>query len=127
MPISRITFHQASYDAEQIAQVSAILHQTLVDAFAVPANDRFQVLEPKAPGELVYDPHYLARGRTERFLLFSLLGGKPRSAAQKAEFYQLLTDRLVAALAISPSDVMVTVQFNSLDDWCFAEGKIASA
>jgi len=47
--------------------------------------------------------------------------------AQKAEFYQLLTDRLVAALAISPSDVMVTVQFNSLDDWCFAEGKIASA
>ena len=127
MPISRITFHQASYSPQQIAQVSSILHQTLVDAFAVPTDDRFQVLEPKAPGELVYDAHYLAKGRTERFLLFSILGGKPRSAAQKAEFYRLLTDRLVAALDLSPSDVMVTVQFNHLDDWCFAEGKIASA
>jgi len=99
----------------------------LVDEFAVPLADRFQIFEPKAPGELIYDPTYLANSRTERFLMIAILGGKPRTTAQKSAFYRQLTDRLVAALDLSPSDVMITVQFNTLDDWCFGEGKIASA
>lgn len=127
MPISRIAFHQQQYDAQQIAQVSEILHQTLVDEFAVPLADRFQILEPKAAGELIYDATYLANGRTERYLLFSILGGKPRTTAQKAAFYRCLTDRLVAALDISPSDVMITLQFNALEEWCFGEGEMAGA
>jgi len=121
MPFSRIILRQGRWD-DKLSRISDILQQSLVDAFAVPPADRFQVIETLAPAQLIYDAHYLTGQRSADYMLFYITAGKPRDRRQKQNFYRLLTDRLVAALGISPDDIMVVIQFTAPEDWCFGNG-----
>ncbi|KAA8996925.1 tautomerase family protein [Affinibrenneria salicis] len=124
MPFSRIYLHE-SRTADQRRQISDILHQSLVDEFAVPVDDRFQLITPCSDGHLIYDRHYLTSGpdgRSDGYLLFHITAGKARSREQKQNFYRTLTRRLTDGLAMSPDDVMIVIQFSAAEDWCFASG-----
>lgn len=123
MPFTRITLRQGYSDAG-LTLISDTLHQTLVETFAVPAADRFQVIEALPAGRRVFDAHYLSGTRDEDFILFQLVAGKPRTRAQKQQFYRLLSERLHARLGIHPDNIMVIMQFNSADEWSFSSGKM---
>lgn len=121
MPLTRITLPEQTSEA-RIALIGDILHRTLVDTFDVPPQDRFQIVEKLPASQRIYDAHYLSGGRSDDFMLFTLLAGKPRSAAQKAALCRTLTQRLAEQLAVRPDDVMVVIQFNSAGDWSFSNG-----
>ena len=121
MPYARISL-LAGKPAEHLRQLSDSLHRALVDAFEVPANDRFQVIHQHAPGELVFDRHYLGGPRSDDFVLIALSTGRPRSLATKRAFYRRLADLLAAAPGIDPRDVMVVVQTTAAEDWSFGDG-----
>ena len=121
MPLTRITLSDSVSDAS-IHALSAILHQTLVETFAVPPQDRFQIVEKLPAAQRLYDRHYLSGTRSDGFILFTLIAGKARTTAQKAAFYRTLTQRLARELAINPDDVMVVMQFNTPEDWSFSNG-----
>ncbi|RPD99839.1 tautomerase family protein [Candidatus Pantoea deserta] len=123
MPLTRITLHQ-DLSAAHIATLSEILHSTLVETFDVPVQDKFQIIERLPAAQRIYDRHYLSGTRSDNFILFTLLAGKPRSAAQKSALYQRLTQRLEQQLNIHPDDVMVVIQFNTTADWSFSNGKM---
>lgn len=123
MPLTRITLCDGTSEA-RIAHISDILHRTLVETFNVPAHDRFQIVEKLPAAQRIYDPHYLSGGRSDDFILFTLLAGKPRSTAQKAAFCRTLTQRLAAQLAVPPDDVMIVIQFNTAGDWSFSKGEM---
>ena len=106
MPFTRITLHQ-SYNDTQIMQISDILQQSLETEFAVPPHDRFQVFERLPANQHVFDRRYKSAGRSDSFIQFHLLAGKPRSLAQK-------------------DDVMVMMQFNTADEWSFSHGLLLS-
>lgn len=125
MPFTRITLCQGYSDA-QIKQISDILQHSLEDEFAVPSNDRFQVFEMLPDGLHVFDRHYKSDGRSNRFIQFHILAGKPRSSGQKKNFCHTLCERLHTTLDISPDDVMVMMQFNTADEWSFSKGMMLS-
>ena len=123
MPLTRITLHERSSES-RIAAISDILHCTLVDTFDVPAQDRFQIVEKLPTSQRIYDRHYLSGTRSDDFILFTLLAGRPRSVAQKSALCRLLAQRLQQQLGINPDDVMVVIQFNSASDWSFSHGQL---
>ncbi|WP_310606211.1 tautomerase family protein [Buttiauxella brennerae] len=125
MPFTRITLHQG-YSNAQIMQISDILQQCLEKEFAVPPHDRFQVFETLPAGLYVFDRHYKSGGRSNNFIQFHILAGKPRSFAQKKNFCSTLCARLHTSLDISPDDVMVMMQFNTADEWSFSNGLMLS-
>ena len=125
MPFTRITLRQGYSDA-QIAQISDILQQSLEDEFAVPPHDRFQVFETLPANQRVFDSRYYSAGRSDNFIQFHILAGKPRSSIQKSNLCRALCERLNAKMNISPDDVMVMIQFNTADDWSFSNGQILS-
>jgi hypothetical protein len=107
-------------------QISDILQQSLEQEFVVPPSDRFQVFE-EVPARLrVYDRHYKSGGRSDNFIQFHILAGKPRSFAQKQNLSRVLCDRLHGDLNIQPDDVMVMIQFNSAEEWSFSQGRMLS-
>ncbi|GKX59652.1 tautomerase family protein [Leminorella grimontii] len=121
MPFTRIILREGYGDA-RLRQISDVLHQALVDTFAVPQDDRFQVIEALPAGRRVYHPRYLTGQRSEDFILFHIVAGKPRSREQKAALYQALSARLHAEVGIEPDDVMVVIQFTHPEDWSFGNG-----
>ena len=125
MPFTRITLHQ-SYNDTQIMQISDILQQSLETEFAVPPHDRFQVFERLPANQHVFDRRYKSAGRSDSFIQFHLLAGKPRSLAQKRNFCRTLCRELQTKLHISPDDVMVMIQFNTAEEWSFSRGRMLS-
>lgn len=123
MPFTRIILRQG-YSHAQIMQISDILQQSLEQEFAVPPSDRFQVFE-EVPARLrVYDRHYKSGGRSDNFIQFHILAGRPRSFAQKQNLSRVLCERLQGDLNIQPDDVMVMIQFNSAEEWSFSQGRM---
>lgn len=125
MPFTRITLRQGYSDA-QIMQISDILQQSLEEEFVVPPFDRFQVFEELSARLRVFDRHYKSGGRSDNFIQFHILAGKPRSCEQKQNLCRVLCERLHSAVDIHPDDVMVMIQFNTADEWSFSKGRMLS-
>ena len=125
MPFTRITLREGYNDA-QLRQLSDILQQSLEAEFDVPPGDRFQIIETLPLGQRVFDLHYKSGGRSDNFIQFHILAGKPRSREQKQNLCRVLCERLHAALDIHPDDVMVMIQFNTADEWSFSNGRLLS-
>jgi phenylpyruvate tautomerase PptA (4-oxalocrotonate tautomerase family) len=125
MPFTRITLREGYSDA-QLTQISDTLHQCLVEAFAVPPDDRFQVFETLPARQRVFDTHYKSAGRSDDFIQFHIFAGRPRSKTQKQNLFRLLSTRLHTQPGIQPDDVMVIIQFNTADEWSFSNGQMLS-
>lgn len=125
MPFTRI-YLRPGYSDAQIARISDLLQQSLEAEFAVPPGDRFQIFE-EIPARLhLFDRHYKSGGRSDKFIQFHILAGKPRTAAQKQNFCRRLCEELHRTLAIHPDDVMVMIQFNTAEEWSFSRGQMLS-
>jgi phenylpyruvate tautomerase PptA (4-oxalocrotonate tautomerase family) len=121
MPLTRITVREGMSDA-RLQQLSALYHQTLVEVFDVPPEDKFQILEALPARALVYHPHYQTGRRDGDFILFQILAGKPRSTAVKQRLYERLAERLHTDLGIHPDNLMVVIQLNGSEEWSFGRG-----
>ena len=121
MPLTRITLREGMSD-ERMQQLSDLYHETLVEVFEVPREDKFQILEALPAKALVYHPHYQTGRRDGDFILFQILAGKPRSTAVKQRLYERLAERLHADLGIHPDNLMVVIQQNGSEEWSFGRG-----
>ncbi|MGN4936274.1 tautomerase family protein [Aeromonas rivipollensis] len=121
MPLTRITVREGMSDA-RLQQLSDLYHQTLVEVFEVPPEDKFQILEALPARALVYHPHYQTGRRDGDFILFQILAGKPRSTVVKQRLYERLAERLHADLGIHPDNLMVVIQLNGSEEWSFGRG-----
>ena len=120
MPFTRISMNKGR-PAGQVRAISDALHQALVEAFDVPAGDRFQAIHQHEPGELVFDRDYLGGPRSDAFVLFAVTAGRPRTAAVKAAFYARLV-ALLHEVGLRPEDVMVVITTTTMEEWSFASG-----
>lgn len=125
MPFTRISLRPGYSDA-RIAQISDILQLSLEAEFAVPPGDRFQIFEEIPATRHLFDRHYKSGGRSDNFIQFHILAGKPRSSAQKQNLCRSLCEGLHLALNIHPDDVMVMIQFNTAEEWSFSQGRMLS-
>lgn len=126
MPFTRISL-AAGKPSSYLHAISDSIHQSLVDAFDVPAADRFQVFHQHQPFELVFDRTYMGGPRSEDFVLIAITAGRARSTATKQAFYQRLVDRLAQDPGIRKEDVMIVITTTDVSDWSFSNGVMASS
>lgn len=122
MPFTRISLLRGKSPA-YLRALSDSLHQALVESFEVPPDDRFQAIHQHAPGELVFDRHYLRGPRSDDVVIFAITAGKPRTTEVKRRFYKRLIARLAEAPGLRPEDVMVIITTTQRDEWSFANGE----
>ncbi|MBZ9657028.1 tautomerase family protein [Phyllobacterium lublinensis] len=121
MPFTRISLLEGK-SPEYLRAVSDSLHQAMVEAFNVPADDRFQAIHQHRPNELIFDRNYFGGPRSDDFILFAITTGKPRDTATKKAFYKRLVALLGKAPGIRPEDIMIIVSTSSRDEWSFGNG-----
>jgi len=126
MPFARISLLRGKPQA-YLRAVSDAVHAALVDTFGIPPADRFHAIHQHDPGELVFDRDYLGGPRSDDFILVCITGGRPRSAAVKADFYRRLAGLLAQSPGVRPQDVMAIVQTTDMADWSFGGGIAAPA
>ncbi|MDB5983490.1 MAG: tautomerase family protein [Pseudomonas sp.] len=121
MPLIKIDIVEGRSDAEVKTLLDAA-HRAIVEAFEVPARDRFQIVNEHPASRMVVQDAGLGIPRTRNVVLFSVTS-RPRSEASKVKFYELLCRELQQHCDIEPNDVMVSIVINSDADWSFGHGR----
>ena len=121
MPLVRISLLKGKSRAH-ICAISAGVHQALIDAFNVPADDRFQMIDQHDPEDLIFDSDYLGIHRSADVVFIHITAGNWRNTAQKKQLYAAIADNLARDPGLRREDVQVILSPNSRDEWSFGNG-----
>lgn len=121
MPLLKFDIIQGRTD-EQLRTLLDGAHQAMVEAFEVPASDRYQSVTHHRPGELVLHDTGLGYTRSSNVVLLTVIS-RPRSQVQKIAFYRLLAEKLQVDCDLSPDDLIVSLVENTDADWSFGRGR----
>ena len=122
MPLVRIDLLEGK-SPEYRAQIGEIVYRALLEAFAVPKNDRFQIITEHPKEGLQFDRDYLGVHRSDDcvFLQITLSGG--RTVEMKQRFYKAVADGLHESLKLRREDVFINLVEVSKENWSFGNGE----
>lgn len=121
MPLLRIDLIEGR-NSEDIKLLSDAVHRAMLKAFGVPERDRYQIIQQHPAAELIAEDTGLGIPRTEKLVMIQVTT-RPRTRAEKENFYRFVTEELKAACNIEPSDVMISMVQNTDEDWSFGNGR----
>jgi len=122
MPLVRIDLLEGT-TAEYRKSVSDGVHQAMVEALAVPADDQFQVITEHSPGDLIFSRNYLEVSHSDRIVFVQITLSSGRKPQQKRLLYKRIAELLAASPGISPQDVIVNLVEVSWENWSFGKGE----
>jgi phenylpyruvate tautomerase PptA (4-oxalocrotonate tautomerase family) len=94
----------------------------MLEVFAAPPGDRYQVITEHRPGQLICEDTGLGIERTDDLVVLQVFQ-QGRSEEQKRALYAGLARRLEESTGLSPSDLVVSVATNTREDWSFGLGR----
>jgi phenylpyruvate tautomerase PptA (4-oxalocrotonate tautomerase family) len=121
MPFVRISLLKGK-SPEHIRAIADGVHQGLIEAYKIPPDDRFQVIQQHERDEFIYDPDYLGIHRTDDVVFIHIVAGNWRDTAAKQALYQAIADRLADKPGLRREDVQIFLSPNERDEWSFGNG-----
>ena len=122
MPLVRISLRQGTTPEYRTAIADAV-HQALVEAIAIPAGDRFQVISQYAPGDLIYDSGYLNIRRTDSVVFIQITLSAGRKPAQKRALFKRIAELVEKSPGTRQEDVIVNLIETTWENWSFGNGE----
>jgi phenylpyruvate tautomerase PptA (4-oxalocrotonate tautomerase family) len=107
---------------EQLRLLADTVQEVVLDVFAAPPRDRYQIVTEHRPGQLICEDTGLGIERTDDLVVLQVFQ-QGRSEEQKRALYAGLATRLEGATGLAPSDLIVSVMGNSREDWSFGLGR----
>jgi len=86
MPFVRI-FVRAGTTPEYRKALGDGVYRAMVEAIAIPADDRFVVVSEHSEVDLVYDPQYLGVHRSDRIVIVQITMSHGRKPQQKRKLF----------------------------------------
>jgi phenylpyruvate tautomerase PptA (4-oxalocrotonate tautomerase family) len=121
MPLIKIDMIEGRTD-DELRTLLDTVHQVVLEAFQVPAGDRYQIVNEHKPSRMIVEDTGLGIARTDK-VVFLQITTRPRPLPQKQEFYRRVTEELSAHCGIAPSDVVISLVENTDADWSFGHGR----
>jgi phenylpyruvate tautomerase PptA (4-oxalocrotonate tautomerase family) len=121
VPLVRIDMLRGR-SAEQVRALADVVQEVMLDVFAAPPGDRYQVIHQHEPGEILAEDTGLGITRTDGVVVIQVTQ-QGRGRDQKEAMYAALAQRLGDAGLVDPDDLIVSVVENTRDDWSFGRGR----
>lgn len=122
MPFVRISLRQGISPEYRKALADGV-HRAMVEAIAIPPDDRFQVITEHPPEGLIYDPQYLGVHRSDRIVLVQITLSSGRKPQQKRKLYKRMAEILTEAPGLPPQDLVINLVETSWENWSFGNGE----
>lgn len=124
MPLVRITLAEGT-TREHRRAIADCVHQALVEAAGVPADDRFQILEEVPAEALIWSPSYLGIRRTASLAIVQIFLNAGRSVEVKQRLYAGIAERVAAATGLRKEDLLVNLVEVAKENWSFGNGTMS--
>ncbi|MCW2540080.1 MAG: 4-oxalocrotonate tautomerase [Frankiales bacterium] len=121
MPLVRIDLVEGRTDG-QVRTLADTVQQVMLDVFAAPPRDRYQVIHEHKPGRIIAEDTGLGFERTDGVVVIQVTE-QGRDDDQKKALYRALADRLEAEASVRPQDLIVSIVANTSADWSFGLGR----
>jgi 4-oxalocrotonate tautomerase len=122
MPLVRIDLVKGK-SAEYRAQIGEIVYQAMLSAFAVPKDDRFQVITEHPAAELLFDRNYLGIHRSDDCVFIQITMSAGRTVEMKQRFYKAVAGGMHEKLKLRREDVFVNLVEVNKENWSFGNGE----
>ncbi|WP_299950719.1 tautomerase family protein [uncultured Modestobacter sp.] len=122
MPLVRIDVVAGRRTPEQLRLLADTVQEVMLDVFAAPPRDRYQVVTEHPPGQLICEDTGLGIERTDDLVVLQVFQ-QGRSEEQKRALYAELSRRLGEASGLPAGDLIVSVMGNTREDWSFGLGR----
>jgi phenylpyruvate tautomerase PptA (4-oxalocrotonate tautomerase family) len=99
------------------------VHQSLMDAFAIPPKDRFQVISEHKSGDLIYDADYLDVKRSDKIVFVQIVLSYGRKPGQKRALFARMAELLAKSPGVRKEDLLVNLVEVSWENWSFGNGE----
>ena len=121
MPLVHIHVVENRRTPEQLRRVADVVQDVLLEHFAAPPRDRYQLISEHKPGQIIAEDTGLGLDRTDDIVVIQIVQ-QGRTREQKQRMYRELADRLRAEISSAPTDLIVSVVENTREDWSFGNG-----
>lgn len=125
MPFIRTNVKQGT-NQERIAAIVDGIHQALVDAIGMPADELFNLVAEYEPRLFFYDRRFNGIARSDDVVVIEITMRRGRSDAMKRALYAGIAIRLGEA-GIDPRDLFIFMHENDYSDWSVGNGVFAMA
>jgi len=95
----------------------------MIEAIAIPPDDRFQVITEYLSEALTYDPQYLGVRRSDRVVFVQVTMSFGRKPQQKRKLFKRMAEILAQAPGLPPQDVFINLVETSWENWSFGNGQ----
>lgn len=121
MPLVRMTMHEGR-SPQQKRQLADVVQEVMLEHFAAPPGDRYQIIEELPVGSIIAEDTGLGIERSDGIVIVQITQ-QGRSEEQKQAVYRQLAARLDEAGLVRPSDLIISVVANERADWSFGHGR----
>lgn len=126
MPFIRTAVRLGTPSDTKKAIVSGI-HQALVDAIGMPADELFNLVTEYQPEDFHYDRRFNGIARSDNLVVVEITMRRGRSDAMKKALYAAIAANLHGRAGVEPSDVFIFSHENDYSDWSVGNGQFAMA
>lgn len=126
MPFVRTAVPQG-IEASRKRMIVQGIHEALVEAIGMPADELFNLVAEYGQGEFFYDRGFNGVARSENLIVVEITMRRGRSDAMKRALYAAIARNLEQAAAVSPRDVFIFMHENDYSDWSVGNGAFAMA
>jgi 4-oxalocrotonate tautomerase len=122
MPLVRISLLEGTTPEYRKAVADGV-HQAMIDAIAVPAKDRFQVITEYKKENLIYDADYLDVKRSDKIVFVQIMLSTGRKPGQKRALFKRMAELLTKSPGLRAEDLLINLVEVSWENWSFGNGE----
>lgn len=120
MPLVRISLRKGT-SIEFRKAIGEGVHAAMVEALAVPSDDRFQVISEYPLEGLIYDPRYV--NRTDSIVIVQITFSFGRKPQQKRILFNSMAEILKAKPGLRPEDLLINLVEVNWENRSFENGQ----
>jgi 4-oxalocrotonate tautomerase len=122
MPIVRIDLLEGK-TPEYRKQLGEIVYRAMIEALAVPKDDRFEIIAEHSQDDLQFDRDYLGIHRSDDCIFLQITLNAGRTLETKQRFYKAVADGLHEGLKLRREDVFISLVEVQKENWSFGNGE----
>jgi len=122
VPLVRIDL-RAGKSAEYRKALGDGVHRAMMEAFAIPPDDHFQVITEHPAGDFVHDPQYLGVRRTDEVVFVQITLSAGRKPQQKRRLFKRIAEILAESPGLKPQNLLINLVEVAWENWSFGNGE----
>ena len=122
MPLAKVHLLEGQYDRARIGQLSEAIQNALIEVLGIPPDDFFQIHHVLPRDRYRHTPSFVGQEYSDDMILLELtfMTGRPKET--RLALLKSLNEKVVAAVKISPADLVVLLYEVAGENISFGSG-----